>query len=120
MTLPLDFRPLVEEAERLAREFNDAQTIGRWTDTGVRHGTDAFARLLADPTRRDSQAWMAEYIAERLPMRGWTWGRVIDVTHHEEKRTMLLRCCRVTGTPTGPADVLVACCVALHAREVGS
>ena len=125
MTLPLDFPPLLVEAERLAREAHDAGVddetiVSRWDDLSPATRTrlvNAEARLLVNPTRRDSQAWMAEWIVKRLPMQGWTWGRVIDAAHHDDERTMLLRCCRVAGVPEAASAALVACCLALYERE---
>lgn len=125
MTLPLNFRPLLAEAARLAQEAHDAgaddeSIVPRWDGLSPPMRTrlvNAQARLLANPNRRDSQAWMAEWIVKRLPMQGWTWGRVIDAAHHDDERTMLLRCCRVAGVPEAASAALVACVLALYERE---
>jgi hypothetical protein len=135
MTLPLDIPPLVKEAERLARAFycelfdGDDETLRahpweRFPDR-ERH-VAAHARLLAVPTRRDSQAWMAEYCEVHGRIRP---GAALRMAHH--KPTLLVWRCilpederaaadRLAASMTSPADVLVACVLALHAREVGS
>lgn len=135
MTLPLDFPPLLAEAERLAQEHHDAgvddeSIVSRWDDLSPATRTrlvNAQARLLADPTRRDSQAWMAEWIETHggTPHRKWASAAHLA---RVEAYLLLMKCCDEVATNTAAAvrlaqhlgsveNILVACCLALYERE---
>jgi hypothetical protein len=132
-TLPLTFPPLVAEAERLARESHDARrsavrdrlgplvagmgipTFDRMEPEIRQSHIDAQARLLGDPTRRDSQAWMAEWIGRRIGKAPWAILALLE-TRPEELMRMCLPPAQV-ATGLDVRDILVACVLALHDRE---
>lgn len=142
--LPLDFPPLRAEAKRLAREAHDATVAAikakasgqfkqdlldalppKWVDV------DAQARLLANPALRDSQAWMAEWLAGQLHSTpAWL---VMEVAGYAERSRLtpveqnrldsLYLLCHVDYEQAQAArtvgDALVTCVLSLGSRVAG-